>query len=194
MKQDHKGRQMWQKYKELTEDIIDLVHKNQVYAAQLKLDKMLDEMPEFAAELAILAKLSKVGREAGPSIDQQTELQESMAILDNSDDKVKKQREDIDKLKQYLAKLQKAGKVNRAREGEHKNKHQLNNLSNYLLKLQGNKARQQLDILARSKAKLSVLSKNLQGAKQPKSVVHPEVRNLQKLSEFSSTVRVKQRV
>jgi hypothetical protein len=182
---------MWQKYKELTGNIMALVRKNRVYAAQLELDKILVEMPDFAAELAVLSKLSKVGREPLPQSNQL--LQESMEILDSSSETVKKQREDIDKLSQYLAKLQKSGKTDKIGESGLDNRQQLKSLASYLESIQGHKARRQLDVLGRTSDKLNILSKNLRSTQQPKPVVHPEVAKLKKLLESSNIVGVKQR-
>jgi hypothetical protein len=182
---------MWQKYKELTGNIIGLIRENRVYAAQLELDKMLDEMPDFATELAVLSKLAVVGRENQPQSDKQQVLQESMEILDSSSERVKKQRENIDKLNQYLAKLQKSSKAVKVRDNKHENRQQLKNLGSYLESIRGYKARQQLDVLGRTSGKLTILSTNLGCAKQPNSVVHPEVAMLNKLSEPSIVVGVK---
>ncbi|MBF0381462.1 MAG: hypothetical protein HQL69_10610 [Magnetococcales bacterium] len=181
---------MWQKYKELTGNIMEMIHKNRVYAAQAELDKMLAEMPGFATELAVLAKLLHVGRETQPqgspavgeTDEQQRLLEESMAILARSEQKVEKQHKDIHKLNQYLAKLHQYSSASvDAKNGKNSQQEELKHLTCYLDNIRGYRARKKLDVLQRTKGELNRLSTELNRAREAKSVVSPEVKKLKSI-------------
>ncbi len=189
--QDHKGQQMGQERKELTDNILSLIRDNRVYEAQLMLDETLRDRPEFASELSLFTALLQVGRDgdqpstAKPEESRQQLFGEAMEILNSSGDSVKHKREQIERLEQFLAEIEKIAaerEEDQGLEADSQSRQQLAELGSYLDKIRGSQARQQLDPARRTTKRLKKWVSQLNRSRQAKAVVHPVVTKLEQLS------------